>query len=181
MRTTSLGGLEVPRIGLGAMGIRLLHQRRRLGDQSIRTIHRALDLGVTHIDTSDLYGPTDEELVGRAIEGRRDEVVLATKSPLGHGFLTGAIRTLDGLDADDWRRTNPRVTGGNLERNLHIVDEVHAIARRDRGHARPGRPRLTARPGRRHGPDPRHHPHRPAEGEHGRRRRRAHPPATSPA
>lgn len=216
--------------------------------ESIRTIHRALDLGVTHIDTAELYGPyTNEELVGRAVAGRRDQVVLATKfglvshtgrpgpdstpanirlavegslrrlgtdhidlyyqhrvdpdtrieetvgalaelvaegkvrhiglseaapatirrahavhpvaavqseyslwtrepeaevlpvlrelgigfvpySPLGHGFLTGNIRSLDGLDADDWRRTNPRFTGGNLEHNLRIVDEVQEVA-----------------------------------------------------
>ena len=49
-------------------------------------------------------------------------------SPLGHGFLTGNFRSLDGLDDDDWRRTNPRFTGGNLERNLQIVDEVRAVA-----------------------------------------------------
>ena len=48
--------------------------------KSIRTIHRALDLGITLIDTAEVYGPyTNEELVGRAIAGRRDEVVLATK------------------------------------------------------------------------------------------------------
>ena len=48
--------------------------------ESIATIHRALDLGVTLLDTADMYGPfTNEELVGRAIAGRRDEVVLATK------------------------------------------------------------------------------------------------------
>ena len=53
---------------------------------------------------------------------------LVPYSPLGHGFLTGNIRSLEGLDADDWRRSNPRFTGGNLERNLHIVDEVRAVA-----------------------------------------------------
>jgi aryl-alcohol dehydrogenase-like predicted oxidoreductase len=48
--------------------------------ESIRAIHRALDLGVTHLDTAEIYGPyTNEELVGRAIKGRRDQVVLATK------------------------------------------------------------------------------------------------------
>jgi len=48
--------------------------------ESIRTIHRALDLGVTHIDTAEIYGPfANEELVGRAIKDRRDQVVLATK------------------------------------------------------------------------------------------------------
>ncbi|WP_432990258.1 aldo/keto reductase [Dactylosporangium sp. CA-233914] len=249
MKTTSLGGLEVSRIGLGAMGISAFYTGAgRLDDQAIRTIHRALDLGVTHIDTAEVYGPyTNEEVVGRAVKRRRGEVVLAAKfglvshtgrpgadgtpanirlavegslrrlgtdhidlyyqhrvdpdtpieetigalaalvaegkvrhiglseagpatirrahavhpvtavqseyslwtrdpesavlpvlrelgigfvpySPLGHGFLTGNIRSLDGLDADDWRRTNPRFTGGNLERNLRIVDEVRAVA-----------------------------------------------------
>ena len=249
MKTTSLGGLEISRIGLGAMGMSAFYTGAgRLNDQSIRTIRHALDLGVTHLDTAEVYGPfVNEELVGRAIKGRRDEVVLATKfglvshtgrpgpdstpagiriavegslrrlgtdhidlyyqhrvdqdtpiedtvgalaelvaegkvrhiglseaspttirrahavhpitavqseyslwtrdpetevlpvlrelgvglvpySPLGHGFLTGNIRSLDGLDADDWRRTNPRFTGGNLELNLRIVDEVTAVA-----------------------------------------------------
>ncbi len=49
-------------------------------------------------------------------------------SPLGHGFLTGKIRSNDELAADDWRKTNPRFTGVNLERNLRIVDEVAAVA-----------------------------------------------------
>jgi aryl-alcohol dehydrogenase-like predicted oxidoreductase len=249
MKTTSLGGLNVSRIGLGAMGMSAFYSGAgRLDDQSIRTIRRALDLGVTHVDTAEAYGPyTNEELVGRAVQGRRDEVVLATKfglvshtgrpgadstpanirfavegslrrlgtdhidlyyqhrvdqdtpveetvgalaelvaegkiryiglseagpatirrayavhpiaavqseyslwardpeaevrpvlrelgvglvaySPLGRGFLTGNIRTLDDLDADDWRRTNPRFAGGNLERNMRIVDEVRAVA-----------------------------------------------------
>jgi len=55
-------------------------------------------------------------------------VGLVPYSPLGRGFLTGGIRTLDDLDADDWRRTNPRFAGGNLERNMRIVDEVRAVA-----------------------------------------------------
>ncbi|MET7880241.1 aldo/keto reductase [Micromonospora profundi] len=55
-------------------------------------------------------------------------VGLVPSSPLGRGFLTGGIRTLDDLDADDWRRTNPRFAGGNLERNMRIVDEVRAVA-----------------------------------------------------
>jgi aryl-alcohol dehydrogenase-like predicted oxidoreductase len=218
--------------------------------ESVRTIHRALDLGVTHIDTAEIYGPfANEELVGRAIRGRRDQVVLATKfgivshsgggpglldsspaniraavegslkrlgtdhidlyyqhrvdpqtpiedtvgamaklvaegkvrylglseagpatirrahavhpiaalqteyslwtrdaesellpllrelgigfvpySPLGHGFLTGEIRSPDQLSNDDWRKTNPRFTGANFQRNLRIVDEVKVVA-----------------------------------------------------
>ena len=49
-------------------------------------------------------------------------------SPLGHGFLTGALRSVDDLAPDDWRRTNPRFTGENFQRNLAIADEVDAIA-----------------------------------------------------
>ncbi|TFI22906.1 aldo/keto reductase [Streptomyces sp. 4R-3d] len=249
MRSTSLGGLDVSRIGLGAMGMSAFYTGAGRDDaESIRTIQRAVDLGVTHLDTAEVYGPyINEELVGRAIRGRRDEVVLATKfglvshtgrpdpdsspanigaavdgslrrlgtdridlyyqhrldpgtpveetvgtlaelvdagkilhiglsevsaatirrahavhpvaavqseyslwtrdpeaevlptlrelgiglvpySPLGHGFLTGDIRTLDGLDPADWRRTNPRFTGDNLTRNLRIVDQVREVA-----------------------------------------------------
>ena len=49
-------------------------------------------------------------------------------SPLGHGFLTGTIRSPDQLSDDDWRKTNPRFTEGNFEKNLRIVDEVQAVA-----------------------------------------------------
>ena len=79
--TRKLGGqgLEVSALGLGCMG---MSQSYGEGDrdESIATIHRALDLGVTFLDTADVYGQnTNEELVGAAIKGRRDEVVLATK------------------------------------------------------------------------------------------------------
>ncbi len=249
MQSTSLGRLDVPRIGLGVMGMSAYYTGAgRDGAESIRTIRRAVDLGVTHLDTAEVYGPyVNEELLGRAIKGRRDEVVLATKfglvshtgrpgpdstpanihtavdgslrrlgtdridlyyqhrvdpdtpieetvgalsglveagkvlhiglseaaaatvrrahavhpvaavqseyslwtrdpeaevlptlrelgiglvpyAPLGHGFLTGDIRTLDALDAADWRRSNPRFTGDNLTRNLRIVDQVREVA-----------------------------------------------------
>jgi aryl-alcohol dehydrogenase-like predicted oxidoreductase len=49
-------------------------------------------------------------------------------SPLGHGFLTGTIRSPEELSDDDWRKTNPRFTPGNFEQNLRIVDEVQAVA-----------------------------------------------------
>src|SRR4051794_6802475 len=218
--------------------------------ESIRTIQRALELGVTHIDTAEIYGPyANEELVGRALKGRRDDVVVATKfglvshagagagvvdsspanirtavegslkrlgtdridlyyqhrvdpntpiedtvgvlaelvsegkvlhlglseagpetirrahgvhpitalqteyslwsrdpeaellpllrelgigfvpySPLGHGFLTGNLRSPEDLADDDWRKTNPRFTGENFQRNLRIVEEVETVA-----------------------------------------------------
>ncbi|MEU9271571.1 aldo/keto reductase [Streptomyces sp. NPDC048251] len=251
MKHVSLGGLDVSRIGLGAMTMAGTYTTGGgLDDaESIRTIHRALDLGVTHIDTAEIYGPFhSEELVGRAIKGRRDDVVVATKfglvshagdgpgvidssagnvkaavegsllrlgtdhidlyyqhrvdpntpieetvgalaelvaegkvrhiglseagpetirrahavhpvaalqteyslwtrdveaeilpllrelgigfvpySPLGHGLLTGQIRTVEDFADDDWRKTNPRFTGENFRRNLRIVDEVQAI------------------------------------------------------
>ena len=252
MKHISLGGLDVSRIGLGAMTMAGIYTSGGGldDDESIRTIHRALELGVTHIDTAEVYGPFhSEELVGRAIKGRRDEVVVATKfgvlshsgrdagvpdsspqsvriavegslqrlgtdyidlyyqhrvdpstpieetvgvlaelvtegkvrfiglseagpdtirrahavhpvaalqteyslwtrdpedqllpllrelgigfvpySPLGHGFLTGQIRTVDDIPDDDWRKTNPRFVGENFERNLRIVEEVEAVA-----------------------------------------------------
>jgi aryl-alcohol dehydrogenase-like predicted oxidoreductase len=251
MKHISLGGLVVSRIGLGAMSMSGYYNTGTGSDaESIRTIHRALDLGVTHVDTAEIYGPyRNEELVGQAIKGRRDQVVLATKfglvshsgggpgvldsspgniraavegslrrlgtdyidlyyqhrvdqstpiedtvgalaelvtegkirhiglseagpdtirrahavhpvaalqteyslwtrdpeaellpllrelaigfvpySPLGHGFLTGQIRSTDDFADDDWRKTNPRFTGENFQRNLRIVDEVDAVA-----------------------------------------------------
>ena len=251
MKHITLRELDVSRVGLGAMGMSHGYTGAGSDDaESIRTIHRALELGVTLIDTAEIYGPyTTEELVGRAIKGRRDEVVLATKfglvshagggpwqldsspanirtavegsltrlgtdhidlyyqhrldpntpieetigavaelvaqgkvrhiglsevgvntirranavhpitavqseyslwtrdqeqeilpalrelgigfvaySPLGHGFLTGKIRSVDDFDDDDFRKTNPRFTGENFQRNLRIADEVQAVA-----------------------------------------------------
>jgi aryl-alcohol dehydrogenase-like predicted oxidoreductase len=251
MKNAQLGTLQVSRIGLGAMTMAGTYTSE--GDldntESIRTIHRALDLGVNHIDTAEIYGPfISEEIVGQAIKDRRDQVVIATKfglishagdgpgvidssaanvktavegslkrlgtdridlyyqhrvdpnvpieetagavadliaegkvlhfglseaspttirrahavvpvtalqteyslwtrdiedeilplirelgigfvpySPLGHGLLTGQIRTVDDFPDDDWRKDNPRFVGENFDRNLLIVDEVRAI------------------------------------------------------
>ena len=247
MKHVTLGTLDVGRIGLGCMGMLTADADEA---ESIRTIHQAIDLGVTLIDTAEIYGPfTNEELVGRALKGRRDEVVLATKfglvshagagawnvdsspaniraavegslkrldtdyidlyyqhrvdprtpiedtvaavaeliaegkvrhiglseawvdnirrahavhpitalqseyslwtrdprdevlpvldelgigfvpySPLGRGFLTGAIRSVDDFPENDMRRSNPRFQGDNFAQNLRAVDEVKAIA-----------------------------------------------------
>jgi aryl-alcohol dehydrogenase-like predicted oxidoreductase len=81
MKHINLGTLEVGRIGLGTMGMSTAYTGAGSDDaESIRTIHRALELGVSLIDTAEIYGPfTNEELVGQAIIDRREQVVLATK------------------------------------------------------------------------------------------------------
>jgi aryl-alcohol dehydrogenase-like predicted oxidoreductase len=81
MRQRSLGseGLTVPELGLGCMGMSEFYGTGD-EDESVATIHRAIEVGVTFLDTADMYGPfTNERLVGRAIADRRDEIVLATK------------------------------------------------------------------------------------------------------
>ena len=253
MKKITLGtdGPVIGRIGLGLMGMSAFYTGATRDDEgAIRTIHRALELGVTFLDTAEIYGPyLNEELLARAIAGRRDEVVIATKfgtirhsvddaggldgsaanvrlsvegslrrlgtdhidlyyqhrmdpntpieetvgalaeliregkilhyglseaapetirrahavhpvtalqteyslwsrdpeaeilptvrelgigfvpySPLGRGFLTGAIRSLDQLDESDFRRSNPRFAGDALQANLAIVERVEAVA-----------------------------------------------------
>ena len=79
MNTRKLGSLEVSELGLGCMGMSAFYGSTD-DDESIATIHRALELGINFLDTAQLYGPlTNEDLVGEAIKGRRDEYVIATK------------------------------------------------------------------------------------------------------
>ncbi|HET6392728.1 MAG TPA: aldo/keto reductase [Blastococcus sp.] len=93
-RTLGRDGLPVSALGLGCMGMSQMYGAADR-QESIATVHRALDLGVTFLDTSDVYGEGhNEELVGEAIAGRRDEVQLATKFSLTHD--TGAGMTIDG-------------------------------------------------------------------------------------
>jgi aryl-alcohol dehydrogenase-like predicted oxidoreductase len=96
MRTAHLGELSVSRIGLGAMSMSGSYGAAPDEAESVRTIHRALELGVTLLDTAEVYGPYhNEELVGRAIKGRRDQVVLATK----FGFISHTGREAGRLDS----------------------------------------------------------------------------------
>lgn len=95
MKQAQLGELRVGRLGLGAMGMSVAYAGAGSDDaESIRTVHRAIDLGVTLIDTAEVYGPyVNEELLARALRGRRDQVVLATK----FGLISHTGR--DGLDS----------------------------------------------------------------------------------
>src|SRR5271165_1890939 len=98
MKHIFLGGLNVSRIGLGAMTMAGIYTSGGGldDDESIRTIHRAQELGVTHIDTAEVYGPFhSEELVGRAIKSRRDQVVVATK----FGLISHTGREPGALDS----------------------------------------------------------------------------------
>jgi aryl-alcohol dehydrogenase-like predicted oxidoreductase len=99
MQTRKLGNtLEVAAIGLGCMGMSQSYGAPEERDEreSIATIHRAIELGVTFFDTAEVYGPyVNEELLARALEGRRDRVVIATK----FGFKIDAKGTIFGMDS----------------------------------------------------------------------------------
>jgi aryl-alcohol dehydrogenase-like predicted oxidoreductase len=114
-RTLGSAGLQVSALGLGCMGMTWAYG---VSDEaeSLRTIHRALDLGITFLDTAEIYGPyTNEELVGRALAGRRDGVVVATK--FGFSF-SGPTRGVDGSPANV-----KRVAEASLKRlNIDVID-----------------------------------------------------------
>ncbi|WP_404986227.1 aldo/keto reductase [Chryseobacterium sp. M5] len=97
MKYIKIGELEVSRLGLGVMSMSGFYDIGAGSDEeSIRTIHRALELGITHIDTAEIYGPyINEELVGKAIKGRREQVVLATK----FGFISHAVGGVGIMDS----------------------------------------------------------------------------------
>ncbi|MBW0016871.1 MAG: aldo/keto reductase [Mycobacterium sp.] len=127
MKHARLADLEVGRLGLGAMGMSVAYAGAGTDDaESIRIIHHAIDLGVTLIDTAEVYGPyVNEELVARALRGRRDEVVLATK----FGLISHTGR--DGLDSSP---ANIRVAvDGSLRRLATDHIDLYFQHRLDRG------------------------------------------------
>jgi aryl-alcohol dehydrogenase-like predicted oxidoreductase len=115
MKKRNLGDLEVSELGLGCMGMTAFYGETDL-DESEATINRALELGIDFIDTAQIYGPlTNEELVGRAIKGRRDEYVIATKFQRRmDDAVAGDMSTLGDLDSspENVRRT----VDGSLQR-----------------------------------------------------------------
>jgi aryl-alcohol dehydrogenase-like predicted oxidoreductase len=108
-------GLTVSALGLGCMGMTYAYGAADEGE-SIRTVHRAIELGVTIFDTAEIYGPfTNEELLGRAIAGKRKGLVIATK----FGFkFDGPTRSVDGSPANV-----KRVAEASLKRlNIDVID-----------------------------------------------------------
>lgn len=138
VKPASLAGLEVGRLGLGAMGMSVAYAGAGSDDaESIRTIHRAIDLGVTLIDTAEVYGPyVNEELVARALRGRRDEVVLATKFGLishtgRHGLDSSPANIRIAVDGSLQRLGTDRIDlcyQHRLDRQTPIEDTVGALA-----------------------------------------------------
>jgi aryl-alcohol dehydrogenase-like predicted oxidoreductase len=99
-RQLGTSGLTVSALGLGCMGMTWAYGAAD-SDESIATIHRAIELGVTFLDTAEIYGPhTNEELLGRALAGRRDQVTLATKFGVRPSTAGSADRTFDGSPAN---------------------------------------------------------------------------------
>ena len=127
MKLAHLADLQVGRLGLGAMGMSVAYVGAGFDDaESIRTIHRAIDLGVTLLDTAEVYGPfVNEELLARALQGRRDQVVLATK----FGLISHTGR--DGLDSSP---ASIRVAvDGSLKRLETDYIDLYYQHRLDRG------------------------------------------------
>src|ERR1700735_5186998 len=118
-RTLGTQGLTVSELGLGCMGMSFAYGASDEAE-SIATIHRAIDLGITFFDTAEIYGPlTNEVLVGKAIAGRRDGLIIATK--FGFTFGEGRQRGLDGSPANV-----KRAAEGSLKRlNIDAIDLLY--------------------------------------------------------
>src|SRR5580658_6267972 len=123
-RTVGSQGLNVSELGLGCMGMTCAYGT---GDEaeSIRTIHRAIDLGITFFDTAEVYGPyTNELLLGKALAGRRDGLVIATK--FGFTYTSGME---DGVDGSPFNVK--KVADESLKRLRTDVIDLYYQHRRD--------------------------------------------------
>jgi aryl-alcohol dehydrogenase-like predicted oxidoreductase len=125
MKTRTLGPLHVSALGLGCMGMSDFYGPRDEAE-SIATIHRALELGVTLLDTADMYGPfTNEELVGRALAGRRAGVVLATKCGIVRDPTDPKIRGVNGTPA--YIRASCDASLRRLGVDVIDLDQLHRL------------------------------------------------------
>ena len=118
MKRRKLGALEVSALGLGCMGMSAFYDRSAVTEkESIELIHKAIDLGVNFFDTAELYGPyTNEELLGKALRGKRDQVVIATK--FAFRFENGERMGLDGS-----AKNVKTAAEGSLKRlNVDVID-----------------------------------------------------------
>ena len=133
MRRRRLGSLEVSALGLGCMGMSAFYGSADEGE-AVATMHRALELGIDFLDTAQLYGPrTNEELVGRAIKGRRDEYVIATKFArrIEPWTVPGDMSTIGPIDGSLQRLGTDHVDLYYLHRvdpNVPIEETVGAMA-----------------------------------------------------
>src|ERR1700722_13339000 len=123
MKHRKLADLDVSELGLGCMGMSAFYGATD-EDESIATIHRALELGINFLDTAQLYGPmTNEELVGRAVAGHRDEYVIATKFArrIEPTTVAGDITSLGPLDGSA-EHAKSSIEGSLKRLNTDYVD-----------------------------------------------------------